>query len=176
MEVGLCPDHIVLDGDPAPPLPKRGTAAAPRFGTRPLCGQMAGWIKMPFGTEVGLGPGHIVLDGGWSWLPNLLCPSKKGHSRPHFSAHDYCGQSFTHLSNCWALVSILVKCFTLNCPRYFGSVCGNCCFFYILCCSMIVCTITETESHFCYWWCLYYYQHFALYYSMKGLILGLRPV
>ena len=26
------------------------------------CGQKAGWIKMPFGTEVGLGPGHIVLD------------------------------------------------------------------------------------------------------------------
>jgi len=27
------------------------------------CGQTAGWIKMPFGTEVGLGPGHMVLDG-----------------------------------------------------------------------------------------------------------------
>jgi len=24
---------------------------------------MAGWIKMPLGTEVGLGPGHSVLDG-----------------------------------------------------------------------------------------------------------------
>jgi len=24
---------------------------------------MAGWIKMPLGTEVGLGPGHNVLDG-----------------------------------------------------------------------------------------------------------------
>jgi len=24
---------------------------------------MAGWIKMPLGTEVDLGPGHIVLDG-----------------------------------------------------------------------------------------------------------------
>jgi len=23
---------------------------------------MAGWIKVPFGTEVGLGQGHIVLD------------------------------------------------------------------------------------------------------------------
>jgi len=23
---------------------------------------MAGWIKMPLGTEVGLGPGDIVLD------------------------------------------------------------------------------------------------------------------
>jgi len=27
------------------------------------CGQTAGWIKMPLGTEVGLGPGVIVLDG-----------------------------------------------------------------------------------------------------------------
>jgi len=24
---------------------------------------MAGWIKMPLGTEVGLGPGDVVLDG-----------------------------------------------------------------------------------------------------------------
>jgi len=27
------------------------------------CGQTAGWIKMPLGTEVGLGLGDIVLDG-----------------------------------------------------------------------------------------------------------------
>jgi len=27
------------------------------------CGQMAGWIKMPLGTEVDLGSGDIVLDG-----------------------------------------------------------------------------------------------------------------
>jgi len=26
------------------------------------CGQTAGWINMPFGTEVGFGPDHIVLD------------------------------------------------------------------------------------------------------------------
>ena len=26
------------------------------------CGQMAGWISMPLGTEVNLGPGNIVLD------------------------------------------------------------------------------------------------------------------
>ena len=25
------------------------------------CGQMAGWIKMPLGTEVDSGPGHIVF-------------------------------------------------------------------------------------------------------------------
>ena len=27
------------------------------------CGQTAGWIKVPLGTEVGFGPGDIVLDG-----------------------------------------------------------------------------------------------------------------
>jgi len=27
------------------------------------CGQTAGWVRMPLGTESGLGPGHIVLDG-----------------------------------------------------------------------------------------------------------------
>ena len=27
------------------------------------CGQTAGWIKMPLGTEVDLGQGDIVLDG-----------------------------------------------------------------------------------------------------------------
>jgi len=36
-EVDLCPDHIVLDGDPAPP-PERGTAAA-LFSTLVYCGQ-----------------------------------------------------------------------------------------------------------------------------------------
>jgi len=27
------------------------------------CGQVAGWMKTPLGTEVDLGPGHTVLDG-----------------------------------------------------------------------------------------------------------------
>jgi len=35
------------------------------------CGETAGWIKMPLGTEVGLGPGDIVLDG------NPAPPQKK---------------------------------------------------------------------------------------------------
>jgi len=41
------------------------------------CGQMAGWMKRPLGTEVDLGSGHIVLDG----VP----------ASPLFSAHVYCG-------------------------------------------------------------------------------------
>jgi len=58
MEVGLGPGHIVLDGDPAPPL-----QTPPQFSAHVNCGQTAGWVKMPFGMETGLGPDGIVLDG-----------------------------------------------------------------------------------------------------------------
>jgi len=50
------------------------------------CGQTAGWMKTPLGTEVDLGPGYIVLDG------DPAAP-RKGHSSPLFSAHVYCGHS-----------------------------------------------------------------------------------
>ena len=40
------------------------------------CGQTAGWIKVPFGTEIGLGPGYIALDGDPAPTP------KKEHSSP----------------------------------------------------------------------------------------------
>jgi len=49
---------------------------------------MAGWIKMPLGTEVGLGPGDIVLDED-----PTHSPPRKRHRPPHFSAHVYCGQT-----------------------------------------------------------------------------------
>jgi len=57
MQVGLGPGHIVLDGDPVPPLPK---GHSPKFSAHICCGQMAGWIKVPLGIEVGLGPGDCV--------------------------------------------------------------------------------------------------------------------
>jgi len=63
MQVGLGPGHIVLDGDPAPPLPQGHSATAPQFSPHLRCGQMAAWTKMPLGVEVGLGPGDFVLDG-----------------------------------------------------------------------------------------------------------------
>ena len=65
MEVGLGPDDIVLDGDPAPPQ----KAHSPQFSAHVYCGQTAGWIKMALVTEVGLGSGHIVLDGNPVPLP-----------------------------------------------------------------------------------------------------------
>jgi len=53
MDVGLGRGHIVLDGDPAPPI----KGAQPfQLLAHVCCGQRAGWIKMP-----GLGPGDIVL-------------------------------------------------------------------------------------------------------------------
>jgi len=59
-DIGLGPDHIVLDADPASP-PKRDTAS--QFSTHICCGQIAGWINVPLAMEVGLGPGDFVLDG-----------------------------------------------------------------------------------------------------------------
>ena len=76
-EVGLGPDDIVLDGDPAPPHQKGGKAPSLIFG--PCLLWSNGWMDQD-GTwhGVGLGPGHIVLDGDTAPLP------KKGDRTPHF--------------------------------------------------------------------------------------------
>ena len=42
------------------PSPK---GAQLQFLANVRCGQTAGWMKTPLGTEVDLGAGHIVLDG-----------------------------------------------------------------------------------------------------------------
>jgi len=70
----LGPDHIALDGDPAP-TQYRGTAH-PIFGPYICCGETAVRIKMTLG--IGLGPGHIVLDG------NPASPKPKGAHSPNF--------------------------------------------------------------------------------------------
>ena len=77
MEVGLVPDDFVLDGEPAT---HRKKAHHPTQKNLALvyCGQTAGWIKMPLGTEVNLGPGDVVLDGV---------------AAPQFSVRVYCGQT-----------------------------------------------------------------------------------
>jgi len=50
-KVGLCPGHIVLNGDPA--LPHGKGHSSPQFSAHVYCGQKrAAWIKMPLGTEV----------------------------------------------------------------------------------------------------------------------------
>jgi len=68
-EVGLGPDDIVLDGDPAP-LYKKEAEPPPQFSAHLYCGQRAGWIKMGLGMEVGLVPGLIALDGDPAPVPN----------------------------------------------------------------------------------------------------------
>jgi len=80
MQEGFDPGHIVLDGDPAPPLPKGGGGAF-QFSAHICCGQMAAWIKMALGTEVGLGPGHFVLDGTSIPLPMFILAKRLDGSR-----------------------------------------------------------------------------------------------
>jgi len=50
-EVGLGPGDFVFDGDPARPREKKHTHPT-QFLAHVFCGQTAGWIKMPLGTEV----------------------------------------------------------------------------------------------------------------------------
>jgi len=76
MEVGLSPEDLVFDGDPAPP--QKGGGAPPQFSAHVYCGQTAARIKMALGTEVGLGPDDIVLDGDPAPLP------KKGAEPSNF--------------------------------------------------------------------------------------------
>ena len=61
MKVGLGPGDFVFDGDPVTPSEK-GTPTLTQFLAHVYCGQTAGWMKTPLGTEVDLGTGHIVLD------------------------------------------------------------------------------------------------------------------
>ena len=70
---------------PSSPSPKGG-GQSPQFSAHICCGKMAGWIKMPLGTEVGLGAGLTVLDG------DPAPPPKKGLRRALFLAHFCCGQ------------------------------------------------------------------------------------
>jgi len=75
----------VLDEDPAPP--KKGAQRTP-FSAHVYCGQTAGWMKMPLGTEIGLSLGHIALDG------DPAPPPERGTAAPpHFSARAYCDQT-----------------------------------------------------------------------------------
>jgi len=56
----------------------RGTTALPYFSIHVYCGQTAGWIRIPLGTEVGIVPGDIVLDG------DSASPTERGTAAPTF--------------------------------------------------------------------------------------------
>ena len=61
------------------PLTKKGNNL--QFSVNVCCGQTAGWIEMPLGTQVDLGPGDIVLDG------NPGRPQSVGAQHPPILAH-----------------------------------------------------------------------------------------
>jgi len=77
---------------PSSPPPNRGQS--PQFSAHFHCGQTAGWIKSPPGTEVDLGPGHTVLDG----VPD---PRERGTAAPSFRLMSTVA-TVAHLSYCWA--------------------------------------------------------------------------
>jgi len=54
--------HCVRHGPSYPQ--KKGRTHPTQFLAHVYCGQVAGWMKTPLGTEVDRGSGHIVLDGG----------------------------------------------------------------------------------------------------------------
>ena len=84
MQVGLCPGHTVLDGDPAPPPPKGH--GPPIFGPYPL--RSNGCMDQD-ATWYGGRPHPRQLCVRWDPDP----PPQKGGRAPKFSAHVYCGQT-----------------------------------------------------------------------------------
>jgi len=59
MKVGVGPGDFIFDGDPA--TPEKGIPTAFQFLAHVYCGQTAGWMKTPLGTEVDLGPAQATL-------------------------------------------------------------------------------------------------------------------
>jgi len=62
MEVVVGPGDFVYDIHSATARTE-GTPTTSQFLAHVYCGQTAGWMKTPLGTEVNLGTGHTVLDG-----------------------------------------------------------------------------------------------------------------
>jgi len=52
------PGDIVLDGDSA--TPRKGAQQPRPLLAYVYCGQTAGWIKIPLGTDIGLGLGDVL--------------------------------------------------------------------------------------------------------------------
>jgi len=83
----------LFDGDPATPRTE-GTPTTTQFMAHIYCGQTAGWMQTPLGTEVDLGPGHVVLDG-------VPAPRETGTAARHlFSPCLFCKATVAHLSYC----------------------------------------------------------------------------
>jgi len=76
MEVGLGPGDVVGWG---PSYHRKKAHHPTQFLAHVCCGQTAGWIKMPLGTEANFGPGDVVLDG-------VAAPPKRGRASPVFGS------------------------------------------------------------------------------------------
>jgi len=90
--------------NPSPPqLPPEKRAHPPHpILVHVYCGQMAGWMNTPLGTEVDLGPGHTTRRGPSS--------RERGTAGPLFSPHVYCCHgrpSRLLLSSCICLQKII---------------------------------------------------------------------
>jgi len=72
-EVGLGPDDIVFDVNPAHPL----KSTVPQFSAHDCCGETAICIRIPRCTKVGLSLGDVVLDG-------TQLPFTEGAQPPNF--------------------------------------------------------------------------------------------
>ena len=83
--------HCIRYADPA--TPEKRAHHPTQFLAHVYCGQMAGWMKTPLGTEVDLSPCHIVLDG----VP--LAPAKGAQQPPSFRPVSTVA-TVAHLSYC----------------------------------------------------------------------------
>jgi len=97
--------HCVRCGPSYPQ--KKGHTHPTEFLAHVYCGQTAGWMMTPLGTEVDLGPGHIVLDG--------VPASAKGTQQPLSFPPTSIVATVAHLSYCIAHGRRSL-CFTMGCP------------------------------------------------------------
>ena len=89
-EIGLDPDHILLDGEPAP---LKNVAQPPILG--PCLLWPNSWMDQDATRYRGRPrPRPRCVRWGSS------TPPQKGEQHPQFFAHVYCGQTVAHLSNC----------------------------------------------------------------------------
>jgi len=65
--------YVRCDGDPAPP--KKGGGDPPQFSAHVCCGQTAGRMKAPLGTEVDLGQATLY----WMWSQLQLSAKRVQH-------------------------------------------------------------------------------------------------
>ena len=88
---------LILSGGEAGSPTDHGPTDMGQVSAHVRCGQTAGWIKLPLGTEVGLIPRYIVLDGD-------PAPPERGTTAPLFSAHVYCGQALVMVKFHYAIL------------------------------------------------------------------------